>query len=99
MDDQWRWVIGLAVSLCLGWGTILIGFGWRFLLALRELEDDLHREINQVRNEYVRRVDLDGHIQRLGEDIKGLRTEIQQGREATNIRLDAVLAALATGPT
>lgn len=95
MDEFWRWAIGLGVTLTLGWTTILIGIGNRFVSALRKLEDDLNAELETVKKEYVRRIDLDGHITRLGDDMKQLRAEVHRGQEATTQRLDAVLAALA----
>jgi hypothetical protein len=98
MDDQWRWVIGLAVTIILGWTTILTGIGWRFISSLQKLEHDMHEQINEVKRDYVRRSDLDGHITRLGEDVRQIRAEMLRAHEVTSTRLDAVLAALAARP-
>jgi len=58
-------------------------------------DDALHDRINRVRDEYVRRIDLDGHLARLDTSVKELREETREGTRETNRRLDQVLAALA----
>jgi len=51
--------------------------------------------VNRVRDEYVRRVDLDDHVKQLREGMKEMRDETREGLKETNKRLDQVLAALA----
>ena len=96
-----RWLIGLAVTLTLGWGSILWAIAKRHLDAMKALHDEidakhnrLSGELRQVRDEYVKRSELDGHIQRLGSDVRELRNEVRQSNEATTARLDALLVAL-----
>lgn len=61
-------------------------------------DDKLHSRINDVRetmtNGYVRRDDLDGHLQRIEKGVTELRTEMREERRDTNTRLDAVLSAI-----
>lgn len=61
-------------------------------------DEKLHDRINRVRDEmaagYVRRVDLDGHLQRLEKQISDMRQDMKDERRETNQRLDAVLAAV-----
>ncbi|AJD83157.1 hypothetical protein [Paracoccus phage vB_PmaS-R3] len=68
----------------------------------RSLGDEkLHDRINRVRDEmssgYVRRVDLDGHLQRLERQLGEMRQDMKEERRETNQRLDAVLAAIKGG--
>lgn len=63
-------------------------------------DDKLHERINRTRDEmhdqFVRRTDLDGHLQRIEKGVTELRAEMQQERRETNARLDAVLQAVAS---
>lgn len=54
----------------------------------------LHERVNRVRDEYVKRVDLDSHIERLDSNIVKLGDDMRTSSERTNQRLDAVLAHL-----
>lgn len=54
-----------------------------------------HDRVNRVRDEYVRRVDLDDHVKQLREGMKEMRDETREGLKETNKRLDQVLAVLA----
>ena len=63
--------------------------------AIQESNSEVHERINRVKDEYVRRVDLDGHIVRLDSSVKGLATEMRASTQATNQRLDALLAHFA----
>ncbi len=52
--------------------------------------------MNRVRDEYVRRVDLDDHVKQLRDGMKEMRDETREGLKETNKRLDQVLAVLAS---
>ncbi|TPN57178.1 hypothetical protein [Mesorhizobium sp. B1-1-7] len=57
-------------------------------------DDALHERINRVRDEYVRRVDLDGHMARMETSVKDLRDENREGTREINRRLDQVLTTI-----
>lgn len=61
-------------------------------------DKELHGRITRLRehsdNEFVRRADLDGHLQRIEKGVGELRTEMRADRAETNTRLDAVLTAI-----
>lgn len=57
-------------------------------------DDALHERVNRVRDEYVRRVDLDGHMARMETNLKDLREEGREGTREINRRLDQVLTTL-----
>lgn len=66
--------------------------------SIKEGDDVLHERINRTRDEmnngYVRRADLDGHLQRIEASLKELKADAKEDRKETNARLDAVLAAV-----
>lgn len=95
MSSELQWLIGTAVTLILFFGTTIIATFRSLTNAREEGDSKLHERINRVRDEYVRRIDLDSHLHRLDEGVKELRDESREGTRETNRRLDAVLAALA----
>jgi len=102
MGEDLKWAIGIAVTLTLGWGTIMIGAFWRLVSMIRRVEDEvngnskeLHARINRVREDTVQKSDLDGHLNRLLNDMREIRDEHRQSRKDTNARLDALLSAIA----
>jgi len=103
MGDDLKWIIGIAVTLTLGWGTILTGAFWRLVSMIRRVEGEvngnskeLHARINRVREDTVQKSDLDGHLNRLLNDMREMRDEHRQSRKDTNARLDALLSAIAS---
>jgi len=103
MGEDLKWAIGIAVTLTLGWGTILIGAFWRLVSMIRRVEDEvgnnskeMHARINRVREDTVQKSDLDGHLNRLLNDMREMRDEHRQSRKDTNARLDALLSAIAS---
>ena len=60
------------------------------------MQDDEDLRVNRVKDEYVRRVDLDGHIVRLDRSVNALAAEMRNSTVATNQRLDAILAHFAS---
>lgn len=100
-QEVWMWAIGVFITLSLGWGTLLIAAFTRLSGLVASLREDVDRkkadsdaQLDRIRADFVRRVDLDNHIQRLGEDVRDLRSELQTNNSAINQRLDAMLAAL-----
>lgn len=103
MDGDLKWAIGIAVTLTLGWGTVLIGAFWRLVSMIRRVEDkadsngkELHARIDKVRDDTVHKSDLDGHLTRLSSDMREMRDEHRQSSKDTNARLDALLSAIAS---
>jgi predicted heme/steroid binding protein len=74
MDGDLKWVIGIAVSMVLAFGTAMVG-------AFRNVSAkiaNLHGRVDDVKEKYVRRDDLDGHIQRLDGNVRDLREEMRE---------------------
>lgn len=103
MGDDWKWMIGIAVTLTLGWGSLLAGAFWRLVSMIRRVEDEmdnsskeLHARINRVREDTVQKSDLDGHLMRLSTDMREMRKEQREATKNANTRLDALLSAIAS---
>lgn len=66
--------------------------------SIKDGDDVLHERINRTRDEmnngYVRRTDLDGHLQRIEASLRELKADAKEDRKETNTRLDALLAAV-----
>ncbi|MBA8818999.1 hypothetical protein BRY73_20005 [Ochrobactrum sp. P6BS-III] len=96
MSEDLKWLMGTAV-------TLIVFFSGALIAAFRSLsnsqkagDDQLHDRVNRVRDEYVRRVDLDDHVKQLRDGMKEMRDETREGLKETNKRLDQVLAVLAS---
>lgn len=75
-----QWLVGISVTVVLAIGGIAIG-AFRAMsnrldrvakdmqASIRDGDDKLHERVNRVRDEYVRRVDLDGHLARIDKKL------------------------------
>ena len=95
--EQLQWMVGIGLSIL---GMLIVAF--RTLAsridaatsAANSGDDQLHERVNRVRDEYVKRVDLDGHMGRMETNVKELREESREGTREINRRLDQVLTTL-----
>lgn len=94
---QTAWLAGFAVTLLGGQGVLL---RW-VIVRLREDRDashqrdaELHHRINGVKDDYVRRDDLMGHIGRLETG----QTQMANGLNRVHERLDRLLALSVQAP-
>ena len=102
MSDEITWIVGVAFTLITVIGGIIARD--RYILRLiskshedtvREAQraaDKLDDRLNRVKDDYVRRVDLDAHIGRLDNSVQSLTSEMRSSSAQTNQRLDAILA-------
>lgn len=54
----------------------------------------LHERIDRIREDYVKREDLDGHIERLEKGVRDVREDLKEHSRETNRRLDTILSAI-----
>lgn len=54
----------------------------------------LHERVNRVRDEYVRRDDLDGHLSRMEKQFDDIRSEMRRGSAQVEQRLNEVIVML-----
>ena len=72
--EIWKLIGVLVTILIFGCGTLIAAF--RSVYKTMEAGDDaLHERVNRVRDEYVRRVDLDTHMARIEATLKEMRDE------------------------
>lgn len=75
MQNDIQWLIGIAVTAVMAVGGMLLG-------AFRSVSGkfaNVHGRIDDVKEKYVRRDDLDGHIQRIYTNIQALKDETREG--------------------
>lgn len=107
MGDDLKWFIGIFVAMFSLVGGIVArdrqvskaittGDQANNDKAERQVAD-LHERINRVREDYVRRADLDGHIQRLDHSVELLRADVKESRAEMNHRLDNIITAISKG--
>lgn len=58
--------------------------------------EPLHDRVNRVRDEYVRRDDLDGHLARMGKQFDDIRDDMRRNSENLDKRLDEIRKLLQT---
>ena len=84
------WVVGIGVTV--------LTFVGSALFAARRADAGkfaaLHTRIDEVKDKYVRRDDLDGHIRSLETQVGQLREEQRQASHDVNSRLDTIIATI-----
>lgn len=83
MEDETKWIIGVFTTIHLA----VVGWIWK-------VNNALHTRINRVRETYVRRDDLDGHIQRLESEMKQLRADQKEASKSVSNQLDRLFDML-----
>lgn len=92
MDGEIAWIIGTALSLSVVIGGI-IARDRQLTRMIQDGDEKLHDRVNRVREDMVRRTDLDDHLQRVDKSLQTLDANIrEQGRETTR-RLDQLIAS------
>lgn len=105
MESDVKWLIGLAVTFFLAHTGILIGVFRSMFNKMsngnRSLYDHIdagntgiEEKIDNVKEKYVRRDDLDGHLQRLDNSVKDLQRQIRDQSKQSREQNDKVLAAI-----
>lgn len=56
----------------------------------------LHERVNRVRDEYVRRIDLDSRLARVDKSLEKLGSDVQNGQREIAGRFDALILAVAS---
>lgn len=107
MDEVLRWfynLVAVVLMAVIGWlvkemralAANLTAEAAGLRTAITVGDNALHERVNKVRDEYVRRDDLDGHLQRIDGNVNELRREIADGQREMTKRLDAIVERLTT---
>lgn len=59
----------------------------------------LHERVNRVRDEYVRRDDLDGHLRRFEKSMDEVKSQLMRQSEKTEARLSEIAALIRRNAT
>lgn len=92
VDENFRWVLGIAVTLMVVLLTGLIAafryYGGRVSTTAKDIhskidrtKSDLQNEIKEVRQQYVRRDDFDGSLVRLDTRMSSLEKRVDVGHK------------------
>lgn len=92
--DDLRWIIGIAVTAVVAVGTMLAAAFRNLSGHINAQVAVLHGRVNKVKDDYVRRDDLDKHLARIDGNVNELRREIRESHADNNTRLDAILNRL-----
>lgn len=57
---------------------------------IKDATDPIHDRINRVRDEYVRRDDLDGHLRRIDKQMDELKTEVRIGNQIQSAKITSM---------
>lgn len=91
MDSDLRWVIGIAISVCLFVATTLIA---TFRVVATKIART-HERIDDVKEKYVRRDDLDIRLAPINQQLTEMRAEMRDQNEKVLQSNEKVLSALA----
>ena len=78
MDADLKWLMGLGNSVAMAIVTTMIAAFRNLAAGISTGQRDIHGRIDQVKDDYVRRDDLDGHIQRIDQNVRELRDEMRE---------------------
>lgn len=81
MNGDVQWVVGLGVSLWTAYTVAMVAAFRNLASRLSSGDKDLHNRIDEVKEKYVRRDDLDNHIMRLETGIRDIKDEQRQNHK------------------
>nr|WP_321482346.1 hypothetical protein [uncultured Cohaesibacter sp.] len=93
MSDEVQWLVGVVLAIVAMVGGFIVR-DRQTAKQIKDGDDRLHDRINRVRDDYVRRDDLQSHMTRLDDNIKEMRQEMKEETSKTNDRLDRLFAEI-----
>jgi len=93
-DEAMRWFIGIEITVAVAFASALLAAFYRLSDAIKKGDNALHERVNDVRDQYARRSDLDGHMARIDGSMRDMRADMKEQHRDTQQRLDSVLTAL-----
>ena len=89
METSIEWLIGTFLAFIVAIGGVIMR-DRQVMKAITDGDDKLNRRIDEAQSTFVRRDDLNGHIQSIENTVNSMREEQQE----TNRRIDTLLFAL-----
>lgn len=93
-DEAMRWFIGIEITVAVAFASALLAAFYRLSDAIKKGDNALHERVNDVRDQYARRSDLDGQMTRIDGSMRDMRADMKEQHRDTQRRLDTVLTAL-----
>lgn len=81
MEGDLKWVVGIAISLTVAFATTIVAAFRNLSNRISSGNRDVHKRIDDVKDDYVRRDDLNGHIDRIDKNLRELRDETRQNHQ------------------
>jgi septal ring factor EnvC (AmiA/AmiB activator) len=94
MGEELKWLIGIGITFMIAAFTAISTALYRTNAAMKAGDDRLHERVNKVREDYVRRDDLDKHLTRLDTKLDRIDSKFEQIVNDQQDMNKAVLAAL-----
>ena len=95
MSEELQWLIGALFGVVALVGGVITR-DRQMSAQIRRVEDKLHERINKVKDDYVKKTDMDEQVRLLRDDIGRMRDEIHEDRAETNKRLDTIISSVTT---
>jgi hypothetical protein len=87
MEADLKWVVGIGITLTLAMVTTIIGAFRNLAGRISTGNRDLHKRVDDVKDNYARRDDVSEHIVRMDKNLREIRDE---NRENHRQLLEAV---------
>lgn len=81
MDPELKWAVGIALTLSTTFTVTIIASFRSLAFRISQGNKDLHTRVDDVKEKYVRRDDLDGHILRIESGIRDLKDENRENHK------------------
>lgn len=81
MGDEAKWLAGIGLTVTVSLVTALIAAFRSLAGRVSSGDRDLHKRIDDVKDKYVRRDDLDDHVKRIETNIRDLRDENRENHK------------------
>lgn len=75
MTEDWKWFLGLLVTMAVAFGGVMIAAFRNVYQKMSKGDNALHKRIDDVKDEYVRQDHLQTHIDHLGKRLDDMRDE------------------------
>ena len=92
--DDLRWIVGIALTTVLAVAGMLVAAFRAIAVKIEAHIAVLHGRVNKVKDDYVRRDDMDKHMARFDGNVNELRREFRDSHKDTNAKLDAIMERL-----
>jgi hypothetical protein len=77
-ENFWMWLIGQGLAIGVAGVTIMLGIHRNLSNRIETYRDEAHHRINDVKDKYVRRDDLDAHLSPIRQQMSGMDAKLDR---------------------